>query len=384
MSNYSGEYCILHFDPDTVVDTGRERKPVVIAGFTDNEAVDAENGVFDPPLGAGDFSLSSAQLNDDGSYPDYRAIRVLSDKRELEFSNDSFILDCWINFEILKGEKTICSYGGDSAEAYWWIGMQFGDIPFVPRKETFQFFWYDRFSDRRVLDMNLPVGTFQPNTWYYLVFQYNKESSTFSLWVDGALVASLAGPNAPNLIWDGVYIQNSSAVNGRCLGIGAGPSAATTSRGSPFVGLMDEFRFSYQVAPYESQQATIPVPTERIVDPEPIPDPDNPQPVEIRRPFINGINKLNIEKAKHTPVFCEPKTAKPLRTDGTHEGQLYFYQPEPGYPKIFLYILFNVQGEGETPQYEWMPLSMPNMGQRFPDSGTTWKSRLGTSYGEPF
>lgn len=386
MTYYAGEYCILHFDQEPPLDTGRGRKPIVAIGFENDKTVDNTNGVFEP-LSSGDFSLGSVDLNGGSEYPTYRALRVLSDRRELEFSNDAFYLDCWVNFEVMRDRHTLCAYGGATGETYWYIGAWFGDTFGIPRRETIEFYWFDRFSARRYVQIELPVGTFTAGSWQYFVFQYDPGSEYFSVWVDGQLAGSFLGPSLGSLYgpWDGIYVRNSRAETGRSLSIGGPPSTSNINvRGGMFIGLMDEFRFTYQQTFYPSLQSSIPVPTTRLVDPEPLPDPGNPEPAEIFRPFINGVNKVNIEKAKFAPALCGVRTDLPEDFDGTHEGQLYFFRPDPDYPKVFMYIYLNIQGDGEDPIFEWVPVSMPVIGKKFFDAGTKWKSRKGTTFGEPF
>ena len=387
MTSYNGRICLLHFDTVPPEDKGPARRPCSVVG---DVVLEVDNSPFPDDVGSAYFPIPDPWT---GIQTSNNAVRVACGFRELELADDNFWLETWLYPESKLGTQTVATYGAgagaQSSRFVWQMRFEFGGSPGVAAREDFVFEWIDRFEDERFARIPLIPGALDPGSWHHVVFQYEPGQDQFSLWIDGVLQGTF-GPDdmngTSNGPWDGVYVKNTTSFTGPTLGVGGDHSDASVYL-NPWRGLLDEFQFSKGTLGYSSGAATIPVPTEKTPDDDELPGEGPVEEVVINRCFLTGLRKIYIEKPKHAPSLTIISTVDPKREDTsiqTHEGLCYFYRPDPNGLTVFMYVLFNIQGEGEGTVYKWVPVGMPDVGKKFKDAGTYWKSRKGTRYGEPF
>ena len=378
---YQGIVCLLHFDDNGFIDSGPSSRPTSVFGYAE---FDGLNGVYSP---TGCMQLPSFPGNTahDGGC----GVRIPLQNRELELQNDSLTVEMSINPISAIGFQRLAEYGGSNS----FLGFELS-IDFRSATQELNFTWRDRFDDIRRILLPMPSNPVTAGSWNRLVWQYDKSTNYISAWVDGTLAGTAYGPSTETLTqrpWDGLWIRNMAGASAPNITIGSqsgnlGIGTSATSFAENFRGKIDEVRITGTYAFYDPLAATIPVPIDQFEDPEPDPEPEPIENVSINRPMINGVGKTNIKEFRFTAAFCS-MTSEPPSLDprvATHEGKLYFHQPDPDYPKVFVYVLYNIQGEGESEVLKWIPVSGPEVGKVNMTTGTSWKSRKNPRLGEPF
>lgn len=373
-----GVFCLIHFDEEELIDSGPTPSAISLIGHAIHDPLD---GAFSDPLGCVSFPQ---QLDGNGDllppeeYP-VAELRKVTALRELEFDNDSFVVEMQIKFSSLTGLQRLASYRSPVPVLAWAITANF-----TQSNQTVDFLWSDHHGDtNRNFSVTLSTDPFTEETWQHFVFQYDKVSEYISVWVDGNLVGSFFGPDlddSQQRSWDGIYIQDMSE-NGQPRYFSVGGPEDT------FKGAIDEIKVVTGYSSYESLAETIPVPTAPYEYIDSSPELEPLDSIEINRAMVNNIPKTYVEEPRHTPALVRVYTEAPSETSlrsAHNEGAVYAHRPRPDYPIVFLYVRYNIQGEGETPILRWVPVSMPKLGEENLTTGTSWKNRKGFKLGEPF
>lgn len=372
---YNGVICLLHFDDDSFSDSGPSARNTSLYGYAEFDELD---GVF-TPLGCLSLPVFTGPSDDGGC-----GLNIPLLNQELQLENDSIVVEMQVRLTTVSGVQRLVSYGGSNFQLGFSLSLNFAN----PSAQKVDFKWEDRFSNSRQAELQMPSNPVTAEVWHHVVFQYDKSTSYFSIWIDGTLVGSVYGPSIENFTqrpWDGIFVKDMSGVNNTSLVIG-GPSGSPESFSDNLRGKVDEVRITGGYAFFNPLAESIAVPVNRYEDPEPNPEPEPLSNVSIHRAMLSGVNKTYVEEPRFTPALCSATTERPslIPREATHEGQLYFYQPTTSSPTVFVYVLYNIQGEGEEEDLRWIPVSGVEIGKVNTTTGTNWKSRKGPLLGEPF
>ncbi len=401
-----GVFCLIHFDEEDPVDTGPTPSSTFFTGHAVHDPLD---GAFSDPLGCASFPQ---QLDENGnllppeSYP-AADLRKIATFRDLEFNNDSFVVEMRIKFSSLTGLQQLASYWSPAAGLGWAI-----TVNFTQSNQTIDFSWIDHHGDNRNFSIILSEGLFTEGVWHHFVFQYSKTSEWSFVWIDGQLAGSFLGPTLSDpqqRRWDGIYIQtlmgsvydpavNGFVFDGQPLYFSVGGPENTLKGAVDEIRVINGYFYHLDTPQSNASLNDISVPTTPYDDFPPPLIPEDLNSIEISKGMMNDIITTRYEEPRYTPALVKVNSslpteratiqASPFGRDpalfGYNEGTIYVHQPRPDFPLAFLYVLYNIQGEGETPILRWVPVNMPKLGKINTISGSNWKNRKGFKLGEPF
>jgi hypothetical protein len=392
--NHVGTFCLLHCDERNedfeiaLVDKGRLGRNVATSGLFVNPFDSPFEDFDEISFGSTVFPVDS--IENPGSGDIGGSLISIPSGSLLAWQDKSFSIEFWMNPRALANSDRrmpLAFSGGTSEEEDWGVEI------FKPYGETnyeLRFSWTDINTFHKYASWTVDVDLIKLNQWQHFVIQYDAGISFFNWWLDGVSQGPLEKPTTPNTgPWSGVnIIQTLDSSNNLTIGNycpGKRLKESTTEFPSVYRGSIAEFRLISSLAPFPIAGDFVP-PTEPYVNEEREPDPEPPEEVVINRAFVNGLDKLYIENARHLPSLCTVKTQMPQRAPelGNAAGELYFFRPDPQQNIIFMYVYVNTNGEGEEPVMRWMPVSTPIKGRENLITGTHWRNRAGNRLGEPF